>query len=150
MFRSLKVAALTVSALAIGTAVAMSAGDPIAARKAMMKNNGEAMKVVVPMIEGEMEYDPVKAAMAMRILNTAASGFTALFPDSSKTGGETEAAPAIWEKMTDFEAAGDKFATDTAAAVAAAGGGLDSFKAAFGAAAGNCKACHDVFRVKKG
>jgi len=149
MLRSLKVAVLTASALALGTAIAMSASDPIAARKAMMKNNGEAMKVVVPMVKGEAEYDAVTAALAMRVVNSTANGYTALFPESSKTGGKTEAAPAIWEKMADFEAAGDKFAADSAAAVAASAGGLDSFKAAFGTMAGNCKACHDEFRVKK-
>jgi cytochrome c556 len=115
----------------------------------MMKNNSEAMKVVVPMVKGEAEYDAVKATLAMRVINSTANGYTALFPESSKTGGETEAAPAIWEKMADFQAAGDKLAADSAAAVTAAAGGLDSFKAAFGTMAGNCKACHDEFRVKK-
>lgn len=149
MLRSFKLALLTAFALVVGTAVAVSASDPITARKAMMKNNSEAMKVVVPMIKGEAEYDPVKAALAMRILNTTAHGFTSMFPDDSQAGGETEAAPAIWEKMADFHAAGDKFAADTAAAITASAEGLDSFRAAFGEAAGNCKGCHDQFRVKK-
>jgi cytochrome c556 len=149
MFRSFKIALLTACALALGTAVAMSASDPIAARKAMMKNTGEAMKVIVPMVKGEAEYDAVKAELAVRVINSTANGITSMFPEDSKTGGETTAAPAIWEKMADFDATGDKFATDSAAAVAAAPQGLDAFKTAFGTMAGNCKACHDGFRVKK-
>jgi cytochrome c556 len=149
MVRMLKIAAFTVPALVLGASVALSASNPIAERQAAMKNNGAAMKAVVPMVKGEIEYNAAAAELAMRVLNNSAHGFSALFPDGTQTGGDTEAAPAIWEKMGDFEAAAAKFAADTAAAAEAAKGGLDSFKAAFGQAAGNCKGCHDDFRIKK-
>jgi cytochrome c556 len=82
----------------------------------------------------------------MRHLEGTGSAFPFFFPDDSKTG-DTKAGPAIWEDRAGFEAAAAKLATDAKAAAEASKGGLDAFKAAFGAAAGNCKACHDEYRI---
>ncbi|MGI9483194.1 MAG: c-type cytochrome [Hyphomicrobiales bacterium] len=128
---------------------AIAAEDPIATRQALMKNVGAAMKVAGAMMKGQMEYDAAAAELAMRTINSSALGFPAFFPDNSKTGGDTEAAPAIWEDMAGFNKISAQFAADTAAAADAAKGGMDSFKGAFGKMAGNCKACHEKYRVKK-
>ena len=42
----------------------------------------------------------------------------ALFPDDSKTGGDTAALPAIWENKSDFDARFAAFGKDAAAALA--------------------------------
>ena len=55
-----------------------------------------------------------------------------LFPDDSKSGGETTAAPKIWSDKAAFNAAFAKFEADSKAAQASVKD-LDSFKAAFGA-----------------
>ena len=101
------------------------------------------------MMKGEMEFNAVAAELVLRTMNTAALGFGELFPDGSNAGGDTTAAPSIWEDRAGFDAAIAKFASDTASGIAAKPANLDAFKAAFGAAASNCGACHKAYRVKK-
>ena len=130
-------------------ATANADGHVIAARKAMMKNVGASMRVAGTMMKGAMEFDAVAAELAMRTMNSSALGFALAFPEGTESGGDTEAAPAIWSDSDGFQAAAKKFADDTMAAVEAAKQGEDAFKAAFGAVASNCKGCHEKFRVKK-
>jgi cytochrome c556 len=131
-----------------GAAVAQPA-DPIATRKALMKQNGKDIGAAMKMIKGEEPFDAAKAQAIFASMNGVAMKFGTHFPATSKTGGETEAAPAIWEKPADFKAANIKFQNDTKAAMAAKPATLDAFKAAFGPVAGNCKSCHESFRIKK-
>ena len=146
----MKLKLLLAAAVLIGsTGVGISADDPIAVRKAMMKNVGAATGVGGAMAKGEAEFNAITAALVLRTMNTAALGFGELFPDGSDSGGETTAAPAIWEDRAGFNAALAKFAADTGAGIAAKPADLDAFRAAFGAAASNCGACHKAYRVKK-
>ena len=94
--------------------------------------------------------DAAVAAKAQAIFKTyadAAKKMPALFPDTSKTGGETTANPKIWEDQAGFKAAFAKFETDAAAGATVAN--LDGFRTAFGAATKNCGTCHEVYRIKK-
>uniref|UniRef100_UPI00286D9645 cytochrome c n=1 Tax=Sandarakinorhabdus sp. TaxID=1916663 RepID=UPI00286D9645 len=96
---------------------------------------------------------PFDAAMANKILANyaaAAKAFPAHFPASSKTGGETEAAPAIWDKPADWKAATAKFQADTTSAAALKPTDAAGFGKAFGMVTANCKSCHEGFRIKKG
>ena len=144
-FRVLLGAAL----LAVTTGTAISAEDPIAVRKAMMKNVGAATGVGGAMMKGEMEFNAVAAELVLRTMNTAALGFGELFPAGSESGGQSTASPKIWEDRAGFDAAVAKFQADTASGIAAKPASLDEFKAAFGAAAANCGSCHKAYRVKK-
>ena len=72
----------------------------------------------------------------------------ALFPDDSKTGGDTEALPAIWENKADFDARFAKFAKDASAASAAISDEA-SLKANAPAVFQNCGGCHEKYRAKK-
>ena len=85
-------------------------------------------------------------------MNAAAVTFGDYFPEGSNTG-DTTASPKIWEDAAGFQAALTKFSDATGAAMAAAGkdgpADLDAFKAAMGPVMGNCKSCHEGFRVKK-
>lgn len=144
---SIKVAAFCIASL-VGTTASIAA-DPIADRKAMMKNVGAAMRVAGGMAQGKIPFDGVAAELAMRVMNSSAAGFPALFPDSSKTGGDTEAAPKIWEDTAGFAAVSNTFKEASAKAIEAAKAGEGDFKAAFGAVAKNCKACHQDYRIKK-
>ena len=135
--------------VAATTGTAISADDPIAVRKAMMKNVGAATGAGDAMMKGEVEFNAVAAELVLRTMNTAALGFGELFPAGSESGGESTASPKIWEDRAGFDAAVAKFQADTAAGIAAKPASLDQFKAAFGAAAANCGACHKAFRIKK-
>ncbi|WP_310475365.1 cytochrome c, partial [Sandarakinorhabdus sp.] len=90
-----------VAAAVLATAVilpSVALAGPIEDRKAIMKGNGKDTKMGGEMLKGVVPFD---AAMANKILANyaaAAKAFPAHFPASSKTGGETEAAPAIWDK----------------------------------------------------
>jgi len=121
--------------------------DAISDRKAAMKNVGMAMGAAVKMLKGQMDYDPVVASLAFATMNNAAIGLTGLFPEGSETGGKTTASPKIWSDMGGFSSAVAKFQSDTAEAVAAKPADLDAFKAVFGKVAGNCKSCHEGYRV---
>ncbi len=144
-------AGIVLSAVLIGASVPALAQDtaPIEARQAMMKNVGAAMKIAGGMAGGQIAYDPVAAALAMRTMNTAANGFGALFPVGSEQGSNTEAGARIWSDRADFNAKLAAFRRDTVAAIENAAGGLESYKAAFGAVAKNCKGCHEAYRVKR-
>lgn len=128
---------------------ASAADDPIATRQAVMKNTGAAVGALAKMVKGEAEYDALAAQLAMRTIQSSAVGFDTLFPAGTETGGKTEASPKIWEDMAGFKTATTKLATAAGGAVEAAGGGLDSLKAAFGPVVGNCKSCHEDYRIKK-
>jgi cytochrome c556 len=77
-----------------------------------------------------------------------AAKMPALFPANSKEGGDTTAAPKIWEAKADFDAKFAKFGADSKAAAAKVTD-LDSMKTAFGDVAKNCGGCHNDYRVKK-
>ena len=143
----IKVAAFCVASL-VGTTASI-ASDPIANRQAMMKNVGAAMRVAGGMAQGKIPFDSISAELAMRVMNSSAAGLSSLFPDSSKTGGDTEAAPKIWDDKAGFDKLTAVFQETSAAAAKAAKAGEGDFKAAFGAVAKNCKACHQDYRIKK-
>jgi cytochrome c556 len=99
MFRT----ALAVAAIAIGVTAVAAQSDPIAARKAMMKKVGEQTKVGAGMAKGEAPYDQAKAQAIFATYVEASGTMPALFPENSKTGGETAALPAIWTNMDDVK-----------------------------------------------
>lgn len=144
------VGSLTAAILAsgVGFTVAHAADDPIATRKAIMSHVGAAARAGGNMMKGAAEFDAATAELVLRTMNAAALGFGELFPEGSETGGKTTASPKIWEDADGFKAALEKFAADTASGVAAKPADLDSFKAAFGAAAANCGTCHQSYRIK--
>jgi len=143
--------ALTAGVLlaAFSAAPVFSADDPIAARKAIMKNVGAATGAGGQMLKGELEFNAAAAELLLRTMNTAALGFGELFPEGSETGGESTASPKIWEDRAGFDAALAKFQTDTATGVAAKPADIEAFKTAFGAATQNCGTCHKAFRIAK-
>jgi len=133
-----------VACLFAGTAVY---AEPIADRKAAMKNVSLAMGSLVKMVKEQMDYDPNVALLAFAVINNATIGITSLFPEGTEMGIDTTAGPKIWEDMAGFTTAMAKFQADSAAAIAAKPADLDAFKAVFGPVAGNCAACHKVYRL---
>jgi cytochrome c556 len=140
-------AAAAVVAFAVCAAVAQE--DPIKARKALMKANGDQAKIGAAMTKGEAPFDLAKAHTIFTTFENAAEKMPGLFPDNSKTGEDTAALPKIWENMDDVKKRFAKFGADAKAADASVKD-LDSFKAAFGNIGKNdCGACHEQYRAKK-
>jgi cytochrome c556 len=137
-----------VAVVAFGVTAVVAQQDPIAARKAVMKANGQNAGAVVKMIKGEEPFDLAKVKMALATFEDAAAKMPNLFPPDSKTGGETAASPKIWEDMADFKAKFVKFGEDAKAAEASIKD-LDSLKAVFPTVGKNCGGCHELYRIKK-
>ncbi|BCB19147.1 cytochrome c [Bosea sp. ANAM02] len=139
--------ALVLAGLGLGLTAVMAQSNPIAERKDAMKAVGAATREGAAIAKGEAAFDAAKAQAIFKTYADAAKKMPTLFPDSSKTGGETTAAPKIWEDQAGFKAAFAKFETDAAAGASVAN--LDGFRTAFGAATKNCGTCHEVYRIKK-
>jgi cytochrome c556 len=139
---------LAVAAITIGVSAVVAQSDPIAARKGLMKNMGAVTKTGGQMVKGEVPYDQAKAQEIFATYIDVAGKMPTLFPDNSKTGGETTAAPKIWEDPNGFKAGFAKLSTEATAAKAAVKD-ADSFKASFGGLTKNCGGCHETYRVKK-
>jgi len=144
MFRTV----LAVAAIAIGITAVAAQSDPIAARKEMMKGIGGQTKTGGGMAKGEVPYDQAKAQGILESYIDAAGKGPGLFPENSKTGGDTAALPAVWTNKADFDAKFAKFGADAKAAQTSVKD-ADSFKAAFPGLTKNCGGCHEMYRAKK-
>jgi cytochrome c556 len=138
-----------VIALACGVGAVWADTDPIAERRALMKNDGMAAKKMFDMSKGTIPFDLATVQASLKTLSEGASKSAALFPDNSKTGGGTAALPTIWQNKADFNARFAKFAKDVAAAQA---GIVDeaSFKKIAPTVFENCGACHELYKAKNG
>jgi cytochrome c556 len=137
---------LAAAIAAIGVTAVVAQGDPIAARKSLMKANNDNAKIVSRMIQGNDPFDAAKVDKAFAQWADTAAKLPALFPDSSKAG-DTRALPVIWEKRADFDAAIAKFAKDVADGRNTAKT-LDGLKAAMPIVNQNCVDCHNAHRKK--
>ncbi|MFK4824118.1 c-type cytochrome [Paenochrobactrum sp. BZR 588] len=136
------------TALALFSTIAQA--DVIEDRKAIMKDIGKSVGVMGAMMKGEVPFNNASAIEALKNIQLSADKFdpVALFPEGTDKG-DTEAAPAIWQNMEDFTAHVNKFREDAAQSAAADPQDLDQLKPVFQQVAANCKACHELYRVKK-
>lgn len=139
--------AISTVALAVSAAYA----DPIADRKALMKERGGLIGGLAKMAKGEATFDAAAVATALQGLqaNEAKFDIDALFPAGSDQG-DTTASPKIWEDMAGFKAENDKYKAAVDAAAAAPAQDASALGAQVGAIGAECGACHQGFRVKKG
>ena len=138
-----------VAALAIGATIVYAQNAAvIKERQNTMKSIGDAAEVPAHMVKGEIPFDLAAAQKAFETIEQGATKAKGLFPEDSKTGAETWALPKIWENKAEFEKLMHDMENKTAAlATVAKEGDFDKSKAAFGDAAGACKACHEKFRT---
>jgi cytochrome c556 len=146
MFRKLLVV-FAVLMFGVTAAAAQSCQDIIDKRQTLMKKSGAAAKIGTEMIKGERPFDLAQVREIYAAFTEDATLMPTLFPDCSKTGNKTTAAPAIWQKMDDFKAAIAKFAADIKAAQDSTKD-VDTLKAGFQIIGKNCSNCHQTFRVK--
>ena len=141
---------LAISVLALGSAAAQA--DPISDRQALMKERGKLVGGLAKMVKGEQPFDADAVLAALKGLEANAEKFDAdaLFPKGSEEGGETTAAPKIWEDMAGFKAAEDKYLADIKSAVAAPPADVDALKVEIGKIGSDCSSCHEAYRIKKG
>ncbi len=144
MIRSLIVAAV----LAVGVTGVVAQSDVIKQRQAAMKSVGDAMKAPAGMMKGEAPFnlDAVKASF--KTMNDVSKAAGAMFPENSKTGGDTAADPRIWTEAAGFKTAMVNFEKATADAMANVKDEA-SFKAEFPKVGKTCGDCHNTYRVKK-
>ena len=138
---------LGVAVLAFGTTALVAQTDPIAARKALMKTNGDQNRVATEMLEGKRPFNLDEAKKVFVVFAEAGEKAPALFPDNSKTGGDTAALPPVWENKADFNAKLAKFAIESKAAGDATKD-LDSFKVQITEVRKNCGGCHQTYRKR--
>ena len=143
MFRTV----LGVVVLAFGATALVAQTDPIAARKALMKTNGDQNRIATEMLEGKRPFNLDEAKKVFVVFIEAGEKAPALFPDNSKTGGDTAALPPIWENKPDFNARLAKFASEAKAAGDATKD-LDTFKVQITEVRKNCGGCHQTYRKR--
>ncbi|MCC2687625.1 MAG: cytochrome c prime [Rhizobiaceae bacterium] len=136
---------LAISSLALATTAVLA--DPIADRKALMKERGGIVGGLSKVTKGEEAFDAAKVLAALSALHANAEKFDAdaLFPAGSDQG-DTRALPKIWEDMAGFKAAAEKYETATAAAVAAAPQDVEALKVQVAAIGQGCGGCHEAYR----
>jgi cytochrome c556 len=142
MKRTLFVAAL----LAIGAGAVFAQSGAIAERQALMKANGKAAQAVAAMLKGA-PFDLATVQASLKTFVNAAEKGPGLFPDDSKTGGDTHALPAIWENKADFNAHFAKLGDDSTALLGSIKDEA-SFKSQMPGLFKDCGACHETYRAK--
>jgi cytochrome c556 len=138
---------IVITALTVGVQAALPQNlDVIKQRKETMKKNGDAAGEAVKMMKGEKPFDLAAAQTALKTMVDTAAKMPALFPDDSKTGGDTKALPAIWTDKADVNARFAKFGTDASTALTNVKDKA-SFSAAMTTVFNNCGGCHEKYRV---
>lgn len=120
--------------------------DVIKERKAALKAMGDATKPVSAMVKGEAEFDQAKLLETLKVIQEKTAKLPELFPDDSKTGGETKVLPAIWEKKDDVVARFKK--TNDAAKAAETTITADNLETEWKELLGNCGGCHKLYKEK--
>ncbi|WP_296741611.1 cytochrome c [Mesorhizobium sp.] len=140
---------LAISILAFAGSAAFA--DPVKDRQDLMKERGKLAGQLSKVVKGEEDFDAAAVLKTLQAMQANAEKFDVqkLFPAGSDQG-DTTAAPKIWEDMSGFKAAEDKFLANTKAAVASPPGDVDGLKTQLNTLGGDCGACHQSYRVKKG
>lgn len=139
---------IVISTLLAATTAVLSQEDAIAKRRAIYKSFGQAAREPGAMLRGSQPFDLAKVQAVLRLFQDGSRQLPELFPESSKTGGDTAALPVIWEEKPRFNALFAKFGDDTEAALAAIKDEA-SFKAELPKVLRDCASCHDAFRAKR-
>jgi len=141
--------ALIISTAGFAGSVSLAGADPIKERQDKMKIVGKSMGIVGKMAKGQTAFDGEAALAAFVAMKDAADGYETLFPEGTETGGETEAAPAIFTDRAGFESKVADFEASLVKVTAAAPESVEALGTMVGEVGQNCGACHKAYRVKK-
>jgi len=145
----MKKLALALSAVAAMAALPAAAQfqkpeDAIKYRQSALTVMAAHFSRIGAMAQGRVPFDAATAAANAEIVATMSRLPFVAFVDGSQ-GGKAKA--EIWSDRAGFNAAASKMQEEvTKLAAAARSGNADQVRAAFGATAGTCKACHDNYR----
>jgi cytochrome c556 len=123
--------------------------DAVKYRKAAFQVMATHFGRIGAMANGRVPFNGAAAAASAEVV-----AFVSKLPYEGfveGTSGTDKGAPKanVWSERAKFDAAAKTMQDEAAKlAVAAKANNLDQLKAAFGATAGTCKACHDDFRVQ--
>jgi cytochrome c556 len=95
------------------------------------------------MVKGDAPFDTKAVNAAFTQWSDTAAKLPKLFPDNSKTGGNTRALPKIWTDKAGFNAQIAAFAKASAARPA----NLEALKKSFSAVSKTCGDCHEGYRA---
>ncbi len=131
-----------------GVTAVIAQSDPVAVRKALMKENDDHHRVLRAMTRGEQPFDGARVAAAFAQWGDTAVQFPKLFPTPPKPGEDTRAAAKIWEDKPGFDAKNAAFAKAVADGRDKAKD-LDGLKAVFAAVDRTCNDCHSDYRARR-
>jgi cytochrome c556 len=122
--------------------------DAVKYRQSALTVMGTHFGRIGAMVNGRVPFDAKSAQESAHIVATMSSlPWPAFTPDTEAL--KSRAKPEIWKESAKFKEASEKMQAEVAKLeVAAKTGNLDTIKAAFGAAGGSCKNCHDSFQAK--
>jgi cytochrome c556 len=137
----LRVAAVVAAVVVGATVVSAQNLDAIKQRREAMRAIAKAGTPPFKMSKGELPFELAAVQAGLKTYQEQGAKLKNLFPDDSKTGGDTDAAPKIWTARSDFNKAVDTF---IATAKKAAGAIKDetSFKAEYQNVVRSCGGCH--------
>lgn len=146
-----RTARATLAAIIIltGAITVVAESDPIATRKALMKENDQNAVILVRMMRGMAPFDAAKVDAAFAQWADTAQKYPGLFPDNSKTGQNTRAASKIWVTKADFDAKAAAFGKVVAENRNKAKASLDGLRAAIPAVGNACDTCHKDYRTSR-
>ena len=131
-----------VAAIAVGGSLAYAQNlNAVKERREAMRAVAKAGSASFKMMKGEVPFDLAVVQATLKTVQEQAPKLKGLFPDDSKSGGATDAKPAIWESRADFDKAIETW-VGIATAAAAAIKDEASFKAEYPKVAGACNGCH--------
>jgi len=146
---ALALAAATLGLSAPAAAQFAKAEDAIKYRQSALFVMGQHFGRLGAMANGRLPFDAKAAQENADVVAHMAQLPWAGFGAGTDKGAPTKARPEVWSEQAKFKEHADKLQAETVKLAAAAKtGSLDNLKAAFGATAGSCKACHDDFRAK--
>ena len=121
--------------------------DAVKYRKAAFTVMATHFGRIGAMVQGRVPFDAAVATANAEIVADMAKLPYAGFVEGTAGTQKGEPKASIWTERAKFDEGAKKLQEDTVKLVAAAkSNNLDQLKAAFGTAAGDCKACHDTYR----
>jgi cytochrome c556 len=132
----------TLAALGIGASIVYAQNlEAIKNRRDVMRSIANAGIANFKMMKGEAPFDLTTVQAGLKVYQDQAAKLKDLFPDDSKTGGDTDASPKIWQQRTEFNSAIDTFINGAKAAASAIRDEA-TFKAEYPKVVTSCGGCH--------